>query len=228
MAWQKPEGMGEYLKATKLCDCDNVKLKEKAKEIIKGAETPKEAALKIFYFVRDDILFGVDYPDVKASQTLEKGRGFCLTKTNLQIALLRAVGIPARCHYVHVSRESHKKTTPRFFYNRLPMVTSHTWCECYLSGEWIVCEALLDKAYYEGTLRKGIHTKEEFPTIDWDGETNLILAKPWIVKDVGTFPSWDDAMIKAKEEGTGLPPSNRLFGWFIFFLGNRRTNDIRK
>ena len=53
MTWQSPEGMDEYLRSTKLCDCDNVKLMEKAKEIIKGAETSKEAALKVFYFTRD-------------------------------------------------------------------------------------------------------------------------------------------------------------------------------
>ena len=78
MEWQSPEGMDEYLKSTKLCDCDNEKLKGQAKEIIKGAETPKEAALKVFYFTRNEILFGLDYPDVKASHTLKKGTGFCI------------------------------------------------------------------------------------------------------------------------------------------------------
>lgn len=49
----KPEWMDEYLKATKLCDCDDGAIKNKAQEIIKDATTPKEAATKIFYFVRD-------------------------------------------------------------------------------------------------------------------------------------------------------------------------------
>lgn len=50
MAYQIPHGMDEYLKATELCDCDNGRVKERAPEIVKGAETPKEAALKIFRF----------------------------------------------------------------------------------------------------------------------------------------------------------------------------------
>jgi hypothetical protein len=52
MSWQSPEGMKDYLKSTKLCDCENEKLKGKAKEIIKGADTPKEAALKIFHYLK--------------------------------------------------------------------------------------------------------------------------------------------------------------------------------
>ena len=67
MAWQPPEGMDEYLKPTKLCDHDNDELQRKAERIIKGAEIPKEAALRIFCFVRDEIRFGMDYPDAKAS-----------------------------------------------------------------------------------------------------------------------------------------------------------------
>jgi len=226
MARQQPEGMDEYLRPTKLCDCDNAKLKEKAKEIIKGAETPKEAALKIFYFVREEIPYGMDYPDAKASRTLKKGIGFCFTKTNLQIALLRAVGIPARCHYVHLPKELLKDITARFMYDRMPMVIGHPWCECYLSEEWIACETLLDEPLYKANLRTGLFTKEQIPTIDWDGETNLILFKPWIAEDVGTFPSLDDAMREARKRGEAMPLSNKLFGWFVFFLINRRIKRV--
>ena len=229
MAWGKPEGMGEYLKATKLCDCDNVKLKEKAKEISKDANTPRDAALKLFYFVREEILFGIDYPDTKASYTLKKGIGFCETKTNLQIALLRAVGIPARCHYVHLDKVLLRTITPRFMYDRMPTVVAHPWCECYLSEKWIACEALLDEALFKGMLREGSVTEEQIPTIDWNGETDLILFNPLIVEDVGIFPSWDDAMIETRKRGkAAMPPSNRLFGWFMFFLMNRRINKGRK
>ncbi len=227
MAWQAPKGMDEYLKPTKLCDCDNAKLKEKAKEIIKGAKTPKEAALKIFYFVREEIAFGMDYPNTKASQTLKKGIGFCYTKTNLQIALLRAVGIPARCHYAHLHKDVLKGIAPRFVYARIPFVT-HLWCECYLAEKWIACEALLDEALYKAQLRTGSLTKEETPTIDWDGEANLILCKPSIAKDVGIFPSVDDVLMEARRRREPTPPSNKLFGWFVSFLTNRRINETRK
>jgi transglutaminase-like putative cysteine protease len=230
MAWESPEGMDEYLRSTKLCDCDDVKLKGKAKEIIKGAKTPKEAALKVFYFTRNEIYFGIDYPDVKASHTLKKRAGFCVTKTNLQIALLRAVGVPARCHYVHLTKESLKGIIPGFMYNKLPTAIVHSWCECYLAENWVVCEALFDEAFYKGILREGLFTKEQIPTIDWNGETDLISVKSLIVKDVDIFPSWDEGMMEAQKRGEwdSLPPSNRFYGWFLFFLANRHINKIRK
>ena len=80
--WDPPEGMDKYLKPTVMCDCDNPEIVDKAKEIIKDAETPKEAALKIFYFMRDEIPYGVDmlYP-VKASETLKIKYGVCATKS---------------------------------------------------------------------------------------------------------------------------------------------------
>ena len=229
MTWQSPEGMDEYLRPTKLCDCDNAKLMEKAKEIIKGAETPKEAALKVFHFARDEIYFGLDYPDTKASHTLKKGVGFCVTKTNLQIGLMRAAGVPARCHYVLLSKES-LNYTPKLIYNNLKTAIVHPWCECYLSGNWVACEVLYDEAFYKAAVREGCFTKEQIPTIDWDGETDLISMKSYIVKDVDTFPSWDDAMMEAQKRGEAdtLPPTNRLYGWFPFFVANRRIKEIRK
>jgi transglutaminase-like putative cysteine protease len=228
MSWQSPEGMEEYLRSTKLCDCENEKLKGKAKEIIKGADTPKEAALKIFHFTREEIPFGQDYPDVKASHTLEKGIGTCHTKSNMQIGLLRAVGIPARCHYVHLPKELIKPNIPEFMYNKISTPLPHPWCECFLDGNWLSCEALLDERLYAAYLQDGLFTKEQIPTIDWNGDTDLVLFTPFFVKDLGTFPAWDDVFMALQEQRVGLPPTNRLFGWFPFFLINRRIRKLRE
>lgn len=86
----------------------------------------------------------------------------------------------------------------------------------------------MDETWYKTHLRIGSFTKEQIPTIDWDGETNLILNKPWIVKDVGISPSVDDVLMEVRSRRDPLPPSNRLFGLFGFFLINRRVNEMRK
>ncbi|MGD2155639.1 MAG: hypothetical protein PVG14_04985 [Anaerolineales bacterium] len=39
------------------------------------ASSPKEKALRIFYFVRDNIRWGISYSRSKASQTLLRGCG---------------------------------------------------------------------------------------------------------------------------------------------------------
>ena len=227
MTWQSAEGMNEYLGPTNLCDCDHAGLHQRAREIVEGAESDKEKSLKIFYFVRDEIPYGMDYPSAKASRTLRKGIGYCYNKTNLQIALLRSVDIPARCHYVLQSIELLQPIIPRLIYERMPKVAGHPWCECYLSGEWIACETVLDEALYQANLRKGLITKEQIPTIDWDGQTDLVPVKPWIAEDVGIFPSLDDMLREVGKRGETAPPSNKLFAWLIFFLTNLRINKVR-
>ena len=227
MEWQPPEGMNDYLKATRLCDCDDVKLKEKAKEIVGSAKNQEEAALRIFHFVRDKLLFGINYPDTKASKMLNKRIGFCMTKTNLHMALLRAVDIPSRCHLVELPRELFKNIMPKFMYAKLPATQAHPWCDCYLSGKWISCEALYEDSFYKTIMKTGIFTEEEMPTIDWDGKTDLILNTPWFVKDYGTFASWDDAMTEVKKSEAGMPPTNRIFGWLLLSMINRNIDAIR-
>lgn len=226
MAWQLPEGMEEYLKPTELCDCENEELKRRAKEIIKDAETPKGAALKVFSFVRDGVPVKLDAIGDKASKTLKKGGGSCANKTNLQIALLRAVGVPARYHQVNIRKESLKGIVSGFMYKQLPgIVWWHPWCECYLSERWVACEALYDEALYRATLQEGLLTTEQIPSIDWDGENDLHVVDTWIVQDVGTFASLDEAFKKAqKERGVRA----LLFGWLVIFLSNRHTERLRK
>ena len=228
MSWRSQQGTEECLGATNLCDCDNAELQHRAKEIVGGAESPKEKALKIFYFVRDAIPFGLDCPNAKASRTLNKGLGCCYNKTNLQMALLRAVEIPARCHYVHQSKELFKPIIPRLIYERMPHLAGHPWCECCLSGAWIACETVLDEAIYQVNLSKGLISKEQIPSIDWDGETHLVMVEPWIAEDVGIFPSLDDMMRQVGKRGEASPPSNKPLGWLVFSLTNRRINKFRR
>jgi hypothetical protein len=222
-----PDGMDEYLGSTNMCDCDKGQVQDKAKEIVQGAETAKEKALRIFYFVRDEIPYGMDYPNAKASRTLRKGIGCCYNKTNLQIALLRALGIPARCHYVHQFIDLLEPVIPRFVYERMPAVAGHPWCECCISGEWIACETVMDEALYKATLSKGMFRKDQIPTIDWDGQSHLIMVQSWIAEDVRIFPSLDDTLREVGKRGEATPPSNRLYGWLAFSLTNLRINKIR-
>lgn len=219
MAWQAREGMDEYLKPTELCDCDNESVKDKAQELIKGAETSKEAAIRIFHFVRDGILYGADVVDAKASDTLKRRVGFCMSKANLQIAFLRAVGIPARYHRAGVKKDALRGLVLNIVYRNLPdTLWIHCWCECYPSQTWLSCEAVLDEALYRGAIGKGLYTREQIPTIDWDGGSDLIMMTHWLVKDYGTSASLDDILKKAQRDSllpkfvthVMLPLNNRL------------------
>jgi hypothetical protein len=225
MKFQVPEGLEDYISPTDFCDCDNVEIRQKAEELTRDASSPKEAAMRIFNYVRDKIIFAIGRTDLKASKTLKDRKGYCVTKTNLQIALLRAAGIPARYHQVVLDRKVLKGLVSDSFYNKLEgNIWFHPWCECYLSGKWIACDLYLDKDTYNAVIKHGIVSKEQMPSIDWDGENDLIIATPWILEDVGLHSSFDEVAKKVMAE-------NKIPGLIMslaFMLSNRYTSKLRK
>jgi transglutaminase-like putative cysteine protease len=227
---KRPNSLEEYLAATSLCDCDDPWLRRKTKEIINGATTPEEKALKTFYYVRDNIRFSMAYSRSKASQILQLGYGECLTKTNAHVALLRAAGIPARMHWVMVQANVLRGLITDFMFRFLAAEVSHFWAECYLRGHWISCEAFLDRPLYEGMLTQGLITKEQIPTIDWDGKNDLILLKTWITNDRGSVSSADEAWLAYQNNGEGAPPLwiERLMAPLIIPYNRRFSDRIRR
>ena len=64
-------------------------------------ENETEKAIALFYFVRDKIKYRVEKNrkyysrfQLKASETLKRGAGYCIQKAGPFAALARAVGIP--------------------------------------------------------------------------------------------------------------------------------------
>jgi transglutaminase-like putative cysteine protease len=222
------KAMQEYLEPTELCDCDDARLKERASRIVAGVDSPREASRRIFRFVRDTIPFNATL-DIyqKASKTLRKEVVDYCNKVNVQVALLRAAGVPSRCHLVRVQNEVLQPFIPRFLYDRLPSPVGHFWCECHLDGKWLACEALFDRPLYLGMLEAGLIAQEQIPTIDWDGESDLVLFRPWIVEEIGPYPSYDELVKLAQDEG--MPPKVfcQLFDWLPAFFSRRRTDGIR-
>lgn len=111
---------------------------------------------------------------------------------NLQIALCRAAGIPARYHAAEAKKAVFKKIFPDFLYLFLPPgLKPHAWCEVYLHERWIAAESVYDKPFYEGLLRAGIISKEQIPDIEWDGLSDCLTQSQdfWIRKDMGTTES---------------------------------------
>jgi hypothetical protein len=200
MTWQPPQGMDEYLRPTIYCDSETPEIQEAASALIKDAQTPEDAALKIFFYVRDEMLFDLDEP-TNASETLRRKTGQCVTKSTLQIALLRAAGIPARYHKVDVHKNCLKGLiSPAVFNQFADSIDDHPWCDCYLSERWISCETLIDRTLYESAVRQGIIDKKKITTIDWNGETDLVTVSAWILKDKGTSPSLDDLIERGRRQ----------------------------
>jgi transglutaminase-like putative cysteine protease len=198
--------LSQYLLTTPMCDHGHPLVQETARRVASGAQTNREMAIRIFDYVRDTIRFSMAFSKSKASQILELGYGECITKTNVQVALLRAVGIPARMRWVMAQKKVLNGLVAGVVLRFMPPAVSHFWTECYLGEHWISCEALLDKPLYEGMLRQGLITKQQIPTIDWDGEKDIVVLKPWITSDRGFVASADEAHQAYQNNGEGAPP----------------------
>lgn len=181
--WQPPSDpkLEIYLKPTKLCNPNHPRIIKKAKELSCNAKTPKEAAVNIFYFVRDSIKW-YPFPQklLTAEEVLNCEYGTCYNKATLQIALLRCLNIPARYKHQKIRFELYLKAVPTgkitdFFLSFFPTQVITTFTEVYLNGRWISASTTFDKQYSPERAK------------DWNGEINVSAFKSdEILEEIGT------------------------------------------
>ncbi|MEM7408244.1 MAG: transglutaminase-like domain-containing protein [Pseudomonadota bacterium] len=151
-----------------------------AEVITFGATTQREQAVRIHDYVRDEIAFGwtSEFHRMSPLDVLEARVGYCNTKGTLFIALLRAVGIRARQHFVDMSSDvlwGLAETDGKF--------VDHSFAEVYLDGRWLKVDSyVVDQPLFKRAQRKlenagrqlgfGIHREGN---IEWDGtEDNFV------------------------------------------------------
>jgi len=133
-----------------------------------SAGTDIERARALYYAVRDRIQYEVydadlSRPGMRASAIIERGKGFCVHKSLVYAAVLRAVGIPSRLVYGDVRNHL---ASPRlvelvggnvFTYHALTLV--------HLDGRWVkstpVFSKLLCRMY-------------KMTPLDFDGRTDSL------------------------------------------------------
>ena len=96
----------QYLKPHGLIDSNDNTIVTKANELTKECTNDQEKLVKIHKFMHENILFGFPsaFDNIKASQVLSLGYGFCNPQSTLFVALCRAAGLPARQHFVSIDR----------------------------------------------------------------------------------------------------------------------------
>ena len=167
------EDMSIYLEPTEFFDFDKKEVYEKAHEITKGITTEKEKAIKLFYWVRDDIKYNMmTYnpkikANFKASVTLRRGDGFCVSKSILLSSFARAVGIPARIHLVDLI--NHKISQKVIDFMGTNVMYYHGYSEFYLNNKWIK----LTPSFDTNTAIKGGF----LPMVEFNGEHDAIFPK---------------------------------------------------
>ena len=89
------------LAVTEFLDHDHIAIRAFVDRTVGDAGTPAERATKLYYAIRDKILYEVYDADLsrdglKASAILKRGQGFCVHKSILFAAACRAAGVPSR------------------------------------------------------------------------------------------------------------------------------------
>ncbi len=150
----------KYLQPSELCDFDtSAEVRQKALELIVNCRTRQEKFHRIFNFVKE-LPYGLEDWDMKASQTLKKGWGMCSGKTNLLVALLRSIGIPARYRVYRIKAEAvlssqlGKLGGKAQRLQELGQERDHVNCEVWLD-RWIECDPGRDSAMERGILKLG-------------------------------------------------------------------------
>lgn len=189
--------MEEYLRSTEVIDCDSRPIKDKSYEITKEAQTDREKAVALFYFVRDKIKHdpyapGYSLEDYRASVTLNRGYGFCSHKGILLTALARAAGIPARPGFVDIRDHL---LSPKFLklIGGDNLLIYHGYAELFIDGKWLHASPAYD---LEKCQQNGFIPVEFDGTADAKDSPFNIKGEPHIehVCDHGTYQDfpWDE------------------------------------
>jgi hypothetical protein len=129
----------EVFSSSKLCDWQSPEIGKKAEEIAGSAPTDEEKARRISLWIKQNVKYALGhgaYWNAKASDTLKLRKGMCFNVTNLQIALLRSLGIPCRYGVVLIKKESAKHRIPAWRYKKMSQTTEHIFGEIYIQGKW--------------------------------------------------------------------------------------------
>jgi hypothetical protein len=140
-----------------LSDSDHPTITNLVSRLTYAKKSPQEVVESFFLYVRDQIKFGFPpvWDEVKASETIYYGIGYCNTKATLMVALCRAIGITARQHFGLIDVRIMHGIMPGIIFPFMPKVGGHSWTEVLLDGEWKAIDSYInDKPFYERALKR--------------------------------------------------------------------------
>lgn len=149
-----------YLAAGKFVDSGDADVREFAKRRAQGACDDVSRAVKLYYAVRDEILYDPYYVGeepryFRASDCLRAKRGFCIPKAALLAATARSMGIPARLAFADVC--NHLSTKKLLELMGGDLFIWHSFTELYLDGRWVKATPAFNLSLCQ---RFGVHPLE--------------------------------------------------------------------
>ncbi len=143
-----------YLHPSYFVDADHPAITTYAFEKTKNCNNDTEKAIALYYAIRDDIRYNpynisLQHKDMKASVILqrEQRQGYCIEKSCVYNACLRAVGIPSRFHFFDV--KNHIGVEKLIEILKTDVLVFHACSEVYLNGNWVKATPAFNKALCE-------------------------------------------------------------------------------
>jgi len=158
----------------------------------RGAANAREAAVSLYYAVRDGYRYdpysvSLDQDQMRASAFLHRSKGYCIEKANLLAAAAKALGIPARLGFGDVVNHIGTEKIARWL--GTDRMVFHGYAELYLDGRWVKATPAFNRELCEKT---GV------PPLEFDG-VNDSLFQAYVpggtqfmtyVMDRGTYAEW--------------------------------------
>ena len=179
-----------FLAGTKYCDVDNAEIQKQTEKLLSSCGDDVHSAVRIFNWVRDKVKYSFDFWNVKASETMRKMSGMCANKANLQIAMLRAAGIPAGYAMLRIRKEAIRTIANDEIYGKSSDVIMHIYCCVMLNGQWISADATVDRELYEAAYLD----VPNWEYLSWDGRNHFRISSSYIVEDMGLRSNIDEYM----------------------------------
>jgi len=161
-------GLETYTEAGEFIDSDSGEVRAFADETTEGERDAESRAVKLYYAVRDEILYDPYYAGeerryFRASDCLKAKRGFCIPKAALLAAAARCVGVLARVGFADV--RNHLATKRLLELVGSDLFIWHSFTELYLEGRWVKATPAFNLSLCQ---RFGVHP------LEFDGKSDSL------------------------------------------------------
>ena len=207
-------------------------LEKKLKEITGDARSPIKKLERIYYFVRDSIPYDLpaDY-FASAGQVLNCGCGACMNKAVLLAEMARRIGIPARLHFMWVSKEALRDLVHPLAYRLWADPFLHTYPEVMIDGAWVSMEPTIDIGLHQILLRNNLNFARYPKHRDISIDFSLAgVAGPQQFAEVkGSPPLYADDLQPLKQSVESLPKIKQVLMPFVLRMSSCWLNEkVRK
>jgi transglutaminase-like putative cysteine protease len=162
------ETFAEYLAATPMLDGNHPAVAAYARERAAGAADAVQAAVRLFYAVRDDLRYDpyavrVDLDSLRASRALAARRGWCVSKAALLVACCRSLEIPARIGFADV--RNHLSTARMRETMKTDVFYWHGYASIRIGERWVKATPAFNRELCE---------KFGLLPLEWDGRSDSL------------------------------------------------------